>query len=267
MEPEMNLKEAEALVAKHLPEWDSTASSNFEGFASVLTEDYELWAHETLCDRIQDEDELFRTLEAWKLIAPRYFKAMCRPVKSFKTADGVTCYVGDLVYCKDGERHEVTDVCMNGEIVRVSFGGDSSVPAEAASVTYFASEAPKSLKALREQVQAERKAEREAKQEKANELQSAELVEALNDRGSFHECLIDIMTKGAGHVGIMSTYAFSRIGETFPESEEGAKALKWWTDREVRYKFTANGLILHIDSYHPNWHDLKYIDYQTWDEG
>lgn len=87
----------------------------------------------------------------------------------------------------------------------------------------------------------------------------------MNNRGSYHERLVKILTEGAGHVGIVSKYAFSNIGETFPESEEGAKALKWWTDREVNYTFTASGLVLYIGSYHSNWHDLKYIDYQAWD--
>lgn len=111
----------------------------------------------------------------------------------------------------------------------------------------------------------ERKEQREAERAKSNELQSAKLAEALNNRGSYHERLIKILTEGAGHVGIVSKYAFSNIGETFPESEEGAKALKWWTDREVSYTFTASGLVLYIGSYHSNWHDLKYIDYQAWD--
>lgn len=262
----MNLKEAEALVARNLPEWAETASSNFEGFAQMLVEDYEDWAHDTLeygmgADMTDEERE--RTLEAFEQVSAHYFKAMCRPVPSFKTADGVTCYVGDLVYCKDGKQHEVTEVRANGEIVCVA-DGEGSAPTEAATVTYYQPEAPKSLKALRGKVQAEREAEREAKQEKSNEVQSAKLVEALNDRGSYHERLIEILTEGAGHVGIASPYAFANIGATFPESEEGAKALKWWTDREVGYTFTANGLILHIDSYKPYWHNLKYIDYQTW---
>lgn len=155
----MNLKEAEAMVEKLLPEWSSTVSSNFDGFASLLLDDYEDWARDTLeCVLDPCEDEFDRALDAWELVAVRYFTAMCRPVPSFKTADGVTCYVG-----------------------------------------------------------------------------------------------------------IVSKYAFSNIGETFPESEEGAKALKWWTDREVSYKFTASGLVLYIGSYHSNWHDLKYIDYQAWD--
>lgn len=258
----MNLKEAEAMVEKLLPEWGSTVSSNFEGFASLLLDDYEDWARDTLeCVFDPCEDEFDRTLDAWELVAVRYFTAMCRPVSSFKTADGVTCYVGDLVYCKDGKQHEVTKICLNGEIVYVSDCGGSA-PTEAAMVAFYQPEPPRSLKVLREQVQAEREAEREAEKAKSNELQSAELAEALNDRGSHHERLVKVLTEGAGHVGIVSKYAFSNIGETFPESEEGAKALKWWTDREVRYTFTANGLVLFIGSYHPNWHDLKYIDYQ-----
>lgn len=263
----MNLKEAEALVEKNLPIWNSIASSNFAGFAELLVEDYKDWARDTLesiNDSSMTEDEFDRTLEAWELVAVRYLTAMCRPVPSFKTADGVTCYVGDLVYCKDGKQHEVTEICLNGEIVYVSDGGGSA-PTEAAMVAFYQPEPPRSLKVLREQVQAEREAEREAKQAKSNELQSAKLAEALNNRGSYHERLIKILTEGAGHVGIVSKYAFSNIGETFPESEEGAKALKWWTDREVSYKFTASGLVLYIGSYHSNWHDLKYIDYQAWD--
>lgn len=263
----MNLKEAEALVEKNLPIWNSIASSNFAGFAELLVEDYRDWARDTLesiNDSSMTEDEFDRTLEAWELVAVRYLTAMCRPVPSFKTADGVTCYVGDLVYCKDGKQHEVTEICLNGEIVYVSDGGGSA-PTEAAMVAFYQPEPPRSLKVLREQVQAEREAEREAKQAKNNELQSAELAEALNNRGSYHERLVKILTEGAGHVGIVSKYAFSNIGETFPESEEGAKALKWWTDREVNYTFTASGLVLYIGSYHSNWHDLKYIDYQAWD--
>lgn len=260
----MNRKEAEALVEKNLPEWEEMASSNYEGFAQMLVEDYEDWAHDTLESTKgadMTEEECARTLEAYEQVSARYFNAMCRPVPSFKTADGVTCYVGDLVYCKDGKQHEVTEICLNGEIVYVS-DGEGSAPTEAAMVAFYQPKPPRSLKVLREQVQAEREAEREAKQAKNNELQSAELAEALNNRGSYHERLVKILTEGAGHVGIVSKYAFSNIGETFPESEEGAKALKWWTDREVSYTFTANGLILYIGSYHPNWHDLKYIDYQ-----
>lgn len=261
----MNLKEAEAMVEKLLPEWSSTVSSNFDGFANLLLDDYDDWARDTLeCILEPSEDEFEDTFEAWKLVAERYFKAMCRPVPSFKTADGVTCYIGDFVYCKDGEQHEVTEVCLNGEIIRVGVG-DGDVPCEAAMVTFYQPEAPKSLKALREQVQAEHEAKREAEKAKSNALQSAELAEALNDRGSYHERLIEVLTEGSGHVGIVSKYAFSNIGETFPESEEGAKALKWWTDREVNYTFTASGLVLYIGSYHSNWHDLKYIDYQAWD--
>lgn len=263
----MNLKEAEAMVEKLLPEWSSIASSNFAGFAELLVEDYKDWARDTL-ESIKDsnmtEDEFDRTLEAWNLVAVRYFTAMCRPVPSFKTADGVTCYVGDFVYCKDGEQHEVTEVCLNGEIVRVG-DGDGDTPCEAAMVTFYQPEPPKSLKVLREQVHAEHEAKREAEKAKSNALQSAELAEALNDRGSYHEHLIEVLTEGSGHVGIVSKYAFSNIGETFPESEEGAKALKWWTDREVNCTFTASGLVLYIGSYHPDWHDLKYIDYQAWD--
>lgn len=259
----MNLKEAEAMVEKLLPEWSSTVSSNFDGFANLLLDDYDDWARDTLeCVLDPREDEFEDTFEAWKLVAERYFKAMCRPVPSFKTADGVTCYIGDFVYCKDGEQHEVTEVCLDGEIVRV---GDGDAPCEAAMVTFYQPEPPRSLKALREQVQAEHEAKREAEKAKSNALQSAELAEALNDRGSYHECLIEVLTEGSGHVGIVSKYAFGNIGETFPESEEGAKALKWWTDREVGYTFTASGLVLYIGSYHSNWHDLKYIDYQAWD--
>ena len=261
----MNLKEAEAMVEKLLPEWSSTVSSNFDGFANLLLDDYDDWARDTLeCILEPSEDEFEDTFEAWKLVAERYFKAMCRPVPSFKTADGVTCYIGDFVYCKDGEQHEVTEVCLDGEIIRVGVG-DGDVPCEAAMVTFYQPEAPKSLKALREQVQAEHEAKREAEKAKSNALQSAELAEALNDRGSYHERLIEVLTEGSGHVGIVSKYAFSNIGETFPESEEGAKALKWCTDREVNYTFTASGLVLYIGSYHSNWHDLKYIDYQAWD--
>ena len=261
----MNLKEAEAMVEKLLPEWSSTVSSNFDGFANLLLDDYEDWARDTLeCVLDPCEDEFEDTFEAWKLVAERYFKAMCRPVPSFKTADGVTCYVGDLVYCKDGGQHEVTEVCLNGEIVYLS-DGEGSVPTEAAMVTFYQPEPHKSLKVLREQVQAEHEAKREAEKAKSNALQSAELAEALNDRGSYHERLIEVLTEGSGHVGIVSKYAFCNIGETFPESEEGAKALKWWTDREVNYTFTASGLVLYIGSYHSNWHDLKYIDYQAWD--
>ena len=100
----MNLKEAEAMVEKLLPEWSSTVSSNFDGFANLLLDDYEDWARDTLeCVLDPCEDEFDRTLE------------------------------------------------------------------------------------------------------------------------------------------------------------------EWWTDREVSYKFTASGLVLYIGSYHSNWHDLKYIDYQAWD--
>lgn len=265
----MNLKEAEAMVEKNLPIWNSIASSNFAGFAELLVEDCKDWARDTLesiNDSSMTEDEFDRTLEAWELVAVHYFTAMCRPVPSFKTADGVTCYVGDFVYCKDGEQHEVTEVCLNGEIVRIGVGnGEDTITVEAAMVTFYQPEPPRSLKTMREQVQSVRKAQREAERAKSNELQSAKLAEALNNRGSYHERLIKILTEGAGHVGIVSKYAFSNIGETFPESEEGAKALKWWTDREVSYKFTASGLVLYIGSYHSNWHDLKYIDYQAWD--
>lgn len=263
----MNLKEAEALVEKNLPIWNSVASSNFAGFAELLVEDYKDWARDTLesiIDSSMTEDEFDRTIEAWELVAVRYLTAMCRPVPSFKTADGVTCYIGDLVYCKDGNRHEVTDVCEDGEVVCVG-NGEDTITVEAAMVTFYQPEPPRSLKTMREQVQSVRKAQREAERAKSNELQSAKLAEALNNRGSYHERLIKILTEGAGHVGIVSKYAFSNIGETFPESEQGTKALKWWTDREVSYKFTASGLVLYIGSYHSNWHDLKYIDYQAWD--
>lgn len=88
----MNLKEAEAMVEKLLPEWSSTVSSNFDGFANLLLDDYDDWARDTLeCILEPSEDEFEDTFEAWKLVAERYFKAMCRPVPSFKTADGVTC--------------------------------------------------------------------------------------------------------------------------------------------------------------------------------
>lgn len=117
---------------------------------------------------------------------------------------------------------------------------------------------------MREQVQAEHEAKREAEKAKSNALQSAELAEALNDRGSYHERLIEVLTEGSGHVGIVSKYAFSNIGETFPESEEGAKALKWWTDREVGYRFTAIGLLLYIVDSRRSC-DVEYIDYQAWD--
>ena len=260
----MNLKEAEAMVEKLLPEWSSTVSSNFDGFANLLLDDYDDWARDTLeCILEPSEDEFEDTFEAWKLVAERYFKAMCRPVPSFKTVDGVTCYIGDFVYCKDGEQHEVTEVCLDGEIIRVGVG-DGDVPCEAAMVTFYQPEAPKSLKALREQVQAEHEAKREAEKAKSNALQSPELAEALNDRGSYHERLIEVLTEGSGHVGIVSKYAFSNIGETFPESEEGAKALKWWTDREVGYRFTAIGLLLYIVDSRRSC-DVEYIDYQAWD--
>ena len=262
----MNRKEAEALVEKNLPEWEEMASSNFEGFAQMLVEDYEDWAHDTLESTKgadMTEEECARTLEAYEQVSARYFNAMCRPVSSFKTADGVTCYVGDLVYCKDGKQHEVTEICLNGEIVYVS-DGEGSAPTEAAMVTFYQPEPPKSLKALREQVQAEYEAKREAEKAKRNALQSAELAEALNDRGSYHERLIKALTEGVGQVGIVSECAFGNIGETFPESEEGAKALKWWTDREVGYRFTASGLVLYIvDSRRSR--DVEYIDYQAWD--
>lgn len=35
----MNLKEAEAMVEKLLPEWSSTVSSNFDGFANLLLDE------------------------------------------------------------------------------------------------------------------------------------------------------------------------------------------------------------------------------------
>ena len=65
----MNLKEAEALVEKNLPIWNSIASSNFAGFAELLVEDYKDWAHDTLesiMDSSMTEDEFDRTLEAWE---------------------------------------------------------------------------------------------------------------------------------------------------------------------------------------------------------
>lgn len=115
MTTEMNLAEAENLVAKLLPEWMDTASSNFAGFAEMLLNDYEDWARDTMeCVLMPSEDEFVRIFEAWKLVVDRYFKAMCRPVPSFKTADGVTCYVGDLVHCEDGKKYEVTEA--NGYI-------------------------------------------------------------------------------------------------------------------------------------------------------
>lgn len=173
----MNLKEAEAMVEKNLPIWNSIASSNFAGFAELLVEDYRDWARDTLesiNDSSMTEDEFDRTLEAWELVAVRYLTAMCRPVPSFKTADGVTCYIGDLVYCKDGNRHEVTDVCEDGEVVCVG-NGEDTITVEAAMVTFYQPEPPRSLKTMREQVQSVRKAQREAERAKSNELQSAKL--------------------------------------------------------------------------------------------
>lgn len=157
----MNLKEAEALVEKNLPIWNSVASSNFAGFAELLVEDYKDWARDTLVsiiDSSMTEDEYDRTIEAWELVAVRYLTAMCRPVPSFKTADGVTCYIGDLVYCKDGNRHEVTDVCEDGEVVCVG-NGEDTITVEAAMVTFYQPEPPRSLKTMREQVQSVRKME------------------------------------------------------------------------------------------------------------
>ena len=140
----MNLKEAEAMVEKLLPEWGSTVSSNFEGFANLLLDDCEDWARDTLkCVLDPCEDEFDRALDAWELVAVRYFTAMCRPVPSFKTADGVTCYVGDFVYCKDGNRHEVTDVCEDGEVVCVG-NGEDTITVEAAMVTFYQPEPPRS---------------------------------------------------------------------------------------------------------------------------
>ena len=79
----MNLAEAENLVAKLLPEWMDTASSNFAGFAEMLLNDYEDWARDTMeCVLMPSEDEFVRTFEAWKLVADaisRPCAALCRP--------------------------------------------------------------------------------------------------------------------------------------------------------------------------------------------
>ena len=138
MTTEMNLAEAENLVAKLLPEWMDTASSNFAGFAEMLLNDYEDWARDTMeCVLMPSEDEFVRTFEAWKLVADRYFKAMCRHVPSFKTADGVTCYVGDLVHCEDGKKYEVTEV-LSEELVRA---GEFNAPFAVANLCYYEPEA------------------------------------------------------------------------------------------------------------------------------
>lgn len=263
----MNLKEAEALVEKNFPEWAETASSNFEGFAQMLLDDYTEWAHDNLEMEMMPEgecqdDDLDYTFEAWKLVAGRYFKAMCRPVLSFKTADGVTCYVGDLVYCKDGKQHEVTEVCSNGEIVRVA-----DVPVDAAMVTYYEPEAPKSLKALRAEKQIDRKeAERKAATEHKKGVRR-DMLAALNDRGSFHQRLLWELTEAKGYIGIKTSMSESDW-ETFLDTDTGAEAVAWWESRDVRFKLSelGKGVILYVDGVKPNWCYCTWFDFKTWGE-
>lgn len=266
MTTEMNLAEAENLVAKLLPEWEEMASSNFAGFAEMLLNDYEDWARDTLeCVLMPSEDEFVRTFEAWKLVADRYFKAMCRPVPSFKTADGVTCYVGDLVYCKDGKRHEVTEVCLNGEIVYVSDVG-ASAPTEVAMVTFYEPEAPKSLKAVRAEKQAEREqAERKAAAE-SRIAACRDLLAALNDRGSFYDRLLFELTQGAGYVGIkcpMSESAWTM----FVDTDKGSETLEWWASRDVRFmrdRLEDKGVVLYVDGVQPSLIGGTWLDFKKW---
>lgn len=253
MEPEMTLAEAEALVAKNLPEWEDTASSNFAGFAELLVDDYRDWAIDTLAERVQDEDKEEQALEAWKLVAARYFKAMCRPVPSFKTADGVTCYVGELVYCKDGKRHEVTDVCLNGEIVYVS-DGEGSAPTEAAMVTFYEPEPPRSLKEVREEQQAERKQAEAEEQAAYSKSVFREMAEALNDRGAFHERLLRELTDFNGYIGIKEP-GIVNCWEEFLDTDGGAEAVEWWESRDVRFKVNDvknNGVVLYVEGVEPS---------------
>ena len=265
----MNLKEAEALVEKNLPIWNSVASSNYEGFAQMLVEDYEDWAHDILESTKgadMTEEECARTLEAYEQVSARYFNAMCRPVPSFKTADGVTCYVGDLVYCKDGKRHEVTEVCLNGEIVYVSDVG-ASAPTEVAMVTFYEPEAPKSLKAVRAEKQAEREqAERKAATEFEKKVRR-DMLAALNDRGSFHERLLWELTEVNGYIGIKTSMDESDW-ETFLDTDAGAEAVAWWESRDVRFKISEleKGVILYVDGVNPNTFHCTCFDFKTWGE-
>ena len=264
MTTEMNLAEAENLVAKLLPEWMDTASSNFAGFAEMLLNDYEDWARDTMeCVLMPSEDEFVRTFEAWKLVADRYFKAMCRPVPSFKTADGVTCYVGDLVYCKDGKKYEVTEV-LSEELVRA---GEFNAPFAVANLCYYEPEAPNSLKAVRAEKQAERKqAERKAATEFEKKVRR-DMLAALNDRGSFHERLLWELTEANGYIGIKTSMDESDW-ETFLDTDAGAEAVAWWESRDVRFKISEweKGVILYVDGVNPNTFHCTCFDFKTWGE-
>lgn len=257
----MNLKEAEALVEKNLPIWNSVASSNYEGFAQMLVEDYEDWAHDILESTKgadMTEEECARTLEAYEQVSARYFNAMCRPVPSFKTADGVTCYVGDFVYCKDGKKYEVTEV-LSEELVRA---GEFNAPFAVANLCYYEPEAPKSLKAVRAEKQAERKAATEFEKKVRRDM-----LAALNDRGSFHERLLWELTEANGYIGIKTSMDESDW-ETFLDTDAGAEAVAWWESRDVRFKISEweKGVILYVDGVNPNTFHCTCFDFKIWGE-
>lgn len=271
MTTEMNLAEAENLVAKLLPEWMDTASSNFAGFAEMLLNDYEDWARDTMeCVLMPSEDEFVRTFEAWKLVAARYFNAMCRPVPSFKTADGVTCYVGDLVYTtsSDGVRYEVDNIYSDSVGVRIHRQGKTVTTwYEFDDLYYYEPEAPKSLKTLRDEKQAERKqAERKAATEFEKKVRR-DMLAALNDRGSFHERLLWELTEANGYIGIKTSMDESDW-ETFLDTDAGAEAVAWWESRDVRFKISEweKGVILYVDGVNPNTFHCTCFDFKTWGE-
>lgn len=265
----MNRKEAEALVAKNLPEWAETASSNFEGFAQMLVEDYKNWAHDTLestmgADLTEEEyDALSKLSSKCQPIISMPCAALCRPVPSFKTADGVTCYVGDLVYCKDGKKYEVTEV-LSEELVRA---GEFNAPFAVANLCYYEPEAPKSLKAVRAEKQAERKqAERKAATEFEKKVRR-DMLAALNDRGSFHERLLWELTEANGYIGIKTSMDESDW-ETFLDTDAGAEAVAWWESRDVRFKISEweKGVILYVDGVNSNTFHCTCFDFKTWGE-
>lgn len=202
----MNLAEAENLVAKLLPEWMDTASSNFAGFAEMLLNDYEDWARDTMECVLMPSEELVRA-------------------------------------------------------------GEFNAPFAVANLCYYEPEAPKSLKAVRAEKQAERKqAERKAATEFEKKVRR-DMLAALNDRGSFHERLLWELTEANGYIGIKTSMDESDW-ETFLDTDAGAEAVAWWESRDVRFKISEweKGVILYVDGVNPNMFHCTCFDFKTWGE-
>lgn len=261
MPTEMSIRDAEALVRKNLPDWKKYHYGDTLTFAESLFCTYRDWAHDTLATTELDEEQFERTLEAWEIVAERYFNAMCKQPKCFETADGVTCYVGDTVYTPDEECCVVYGINESSVFV-YRVGSSLGTNFDSSQLSFQPPVKGMSIKELREEYVQKERDERKSKQDAYDASIVKNVLDAMTDGDFEGEHLqpmlvkkgqVGIRAKGIGHVGV------DGIKSIDPQAEE---IFQQWEQRGVRVDTFYEGIILYVIGERPDREKVTWLEYE-----